>query len=861
MSTDPVNSEFEQKVLGLIWDYKNDSFCFKPRNIYEVSRSLPPTKRGVLGLLARIYDPLGHLAPAIIPLKLFQSLCEMGYDWDTPMSDALKDKHFKWLDDLKDLEAITVRRCYFIRPTNFESIEVHGFADSSTVAFASVVYLRVIYEGEIDTMLVISKNKIAPIKRPSVPRLELLAALITSRLVHCVKEALETLNRVNINKVYFWSDSFTTLFWIKGVNKQWKLFVENRVQDIRELAPPDRWFYCSTDDNPADIPTRGLEFSKLRESSKWWFGPFWLRLPEASWPDQPEVMKSPTDECISEMKAEDRKLFKTAGLPEQNCGEEIIVMQAEGKRVVIDSDSFINYERYGTYSRLLRVVCYVLHFIRNLRDKAARRKPSLVGELCATELHQAELYILKDIQHSIVTDKNYGQLMKQLNLILDSDGLIRAKGRLSYSDLTYDTKFPILIPSRNLVTTLIIKECHKAVQHNGVKETLCQLRTKYWVCKARQRIKTILSSCITCKKHSQKPYSEPLTAQLPDYRVTGSVPFSTCGIDFAGPFYVRHSKEVISDKVYLCLYTCASSRAVYLDLSTDLTAEAFIRSFKRFSARRGFPQRVISDNAKNFKSANQQLSALFELPSVQRYLAEKRVRWQFNLDRASWYGGIFERLIKSVKTCLKKVIGRARLTYDELLTVIVECETIINSRPLTFVYSDDVEEPLTPGHLLHGRRILSLPEVADVTVQELNRENMTRRAKYLSTLLVHFWRRWKKEDLVGLREYHRMKSLNAGQEVIQEGDVVSIHDRTLKKGFWRLGLVESLIRGRDQEVRGAEVKVCSKGRKPCVIKRPLQLLFPLELHSDLQMDNQPIRERPRRQAAVIGELKRKLVDQ
>ena len=94
--------------------------------------------------------------------------------------------------------------------------------------------------------------------------------------------------------------------------------MENRVKDIRELAPPDRWFYCSTDDNPADIPTRGLEFSKLRESSKWWFGPFWLRLPEASWPDQPEVMKSPTDECISEMKAEDRKLFKTAGLYEQS---------------------------------------------------------------------------------------------------------------------------------------------------------------------------------------------------------------------------------------------------------------------------------------------------------------------------------------------------------------------------------------------------------------------------------------------------------------------------------------------------------------------------------------------------------------
>ena len=117
------------------------------------------------------------------------------------MSDELKDKHFMWLDELNDLEAITVRRCYF----------------------------------KIDTTLVISKNKIAPIKRPSVPRLELLAALITSRSVHCVKEALETLNKVNIDKVYFWPESFTTLFWIKGVNKQWKMFVENQVKDIREL--------------------------------------------------------------------------------------------------------------------------------------------------------------------------------------------------------------------------------------------------------------------------------------------------------------------------------------------------------------------------------------------------------------------------------------------------------------------------------------------------------------------------------------------------------------------------------------------------------------------------------------------------
>ena len=150
-------------------------------------------------------------------------------------------------------------------------------------------------------------------------------------------------------------------------------------------------------------------------------------------------------------------------------------------------------------------MCYVYSFIRNLRDKATRKKPSLVGELSATELRQAQLYILKDIQRGIVTDKNFRQLMKQLNLITDDEGLIRAKGRLSYSDLTYDTKFPILIPSRNPVTALIIKECHKLVQHNGVKETLCHLRTKYWVVKpesvSRQFCLTVLPARSTVGSH------------------------------------------------------------------------------------------------------------------------------------------------------------------------------------------------------------------------------------------------------------------------------------------------------------------------------------------------------------------------
>ena len=283
MSFDVINTEFEQKVLGLVWNFKQDLICFKPANIIEISRSLPTTKRGILGLLARIYDPLGLFSPATICLKLlFQELCEKQYDWDIPLSRELHDKHLKWLSDLKALPDITIPRCYLKRPGDFECIEIHGFADASQFAFASCVYLRIIYPDTIDTVLVAAKNRIAPIKKPTIPRLELLAALITARLVNCVKIALEKLMKVKLdqNQQYFWSDSLTTLFWIRGENKQWKMFVENRVKEIRKIAPTDRWLYCNTMDNPADIPTRGIKFSELHYCTKWWIGPDWLALPE-----------------------------------------------------------------------------------------------------------------------------------------------------------------------------------------------------------------------------------------------------------------------------------------------------------------------------------------------------------------------------------------------------------------------------------------------------------------------------------------------------------------------------------------------------------------------------------------------------
>ena len=237
------------------------------------------------------------------------------------------------------------------------------------------------------------------------------------------------------------------------------------------------------------------------------------------------------------------------------------------------------------------------------------------------------------------------------------------------------------------------------------------------------------------------------------------------------------------------------------------------------------PLKPVSDNIKTFKSAEKKLVALFDLPDVQEYLARKRILWRYNLPTASWWGGLFERLIEMTKRCLCKIIGRASLTYDEINTVIVEVECVLNSRPLTYVSAEDQEEILTPSHLLNGRNISSLPELNefreilhDPDYEIEKRELFTKRAIHLSNVLKHFWNLWRKHYLVELCEHHNVKGRVTGKSsIINVGDIVTVQEG-VKKGFWKIGKIVNLIKGHDDIVRGAEVRICSKGRKPRTVK-------------------------------------------
>ena len=291
-------------------------------------------------------------------------------------------------------------------------------------------------------------------------------------------------------------------------------------------------------------------------------------------------------------------------------------------------------------------------------------------------------------------------------------------------------------------------------------------------------------------------------------------------------------------KTYVSVYTCAVLRAVDLDTVPDLTAEAFIRNFRRFAARRGLPRELNSDNGKTFVSASMILRALFNSPAVRRHLAKRGVKWTFNLERAPGWGGYFERLVQSVKRCLKKILKNAKVISEELQTVLAEIEATLNSRPLTFVSSGEIEEPLTPYHLLCGRRLLAMPNQEEIEISQLNAKEARGRVALLERLKDHFWIRWRNEYLLELRNSHRLKMKDAEGQTVAVGDVVIIHEDGVHQGLWKLGRVECLIKSKDGLVRGAVVKsTTSKKGNPTRLRRPLQRLYPLELEARSQGDS------------------------
>ena len=816
VSQDP-NGE-EHKVLGVVWNPEADQLIFDVANLAQLALDLHPTKRNLVSLIGKFYDPLGFLSPVIIKFKvLLQKLCQCKYDWDEIIPTDLVQEWKGLISDLNVSLTLTLPRSYFSGLTDtVVSVTLCGFCDASTRAYAAVIYILLKTELHSVVRFVAAKTRVAPLQVQTIPRLELLSAFLLSKLMASVQNSLG--HQIAHLNVRCYTDSQVALFWIRGKDKEWKSFIQNRVNEIRHLVQPDVWHHCPGVTNPADLPSRGLTLMELSASHLWRNGPDWLR----SDVDQHFDIESSLmpELCVQELKL--------------NCKPSHSLLTADGKPAIGD---IMCCEEFSEWQRLIRVTAYVVRAVK--RFKARKDALSFPSKLTPHEIAHAELLWIYQAQKELVLQKDFDTVSSQLNLFLDDKGIWRCGGRLQNAELSFSTKHPILLPRGHRISSLIVRAAHIHVLHNGVKETLAEVRRKYWIVKGRSLTKAILFRCTICRRYEGATLKGPPPPPLPEFRVKEEPAYTYTGVDFAGPLFVR-STGTSSDsscKVWICLFTCLVTRAIHLDIVNDLSTGAFVRCLKRFAARRGLPLKFLSDNGKTFKAAARFLDVVFKDDTVQEYLSARGIQWIFNVECAPWWGGVFERMVRSTKRCLRKMVERANFTQDELLTAVVEIEAVINSRPLSYVSSADLEEPLTPSHLVVGRRLLNLPDYLGYVYDpddedfEVNASQLKRRMKHLANVLNHFWKRWRTEYLSELRECHQYSAAKktSYHPSVSCGDIVIVHDESIPRGFWKLEQVQEVHSGPDGLPRSALVRVVTRDRQHTLLKRPLQLLYPLEI--------------------------------
>lgn len=319
------------------------------------------------------------------------------------------------------------------------------------------------------TTLVASKSRLAPLSELTIPRLELIAAVITSRLITTVKKALESI--MNIDRYYCWTDSKAVLYWITRT-KELKQFVDNRVSTILELTTVDMWGHCPGTQNPADVGSRGCFPSEIESNSTWWEGPSWLKGPPDCYPKLDGFIEETdvSEDCLKEFRVKNAKQndpgsttsFLTYALETHNAVKPMNVSE------VIDCT------RYSKPMKLSRVTATVLRFIAILKTRSDDSKQKLLRntEISQEDVITAEKLWIRDAQREMEQQKNWKDLQKQLSLFKDEEGIIRSRERLAHSLLPVEAKFPILLPREHYLTRLIVEHCHREVQHGGVKETL-----------------------------------------------------------------------------------------------------------------------------------------------------------------------------------------------------------------------------------------------------------------------------------------------------------------------------------------------------------------------------------------------------
>ena len=557
----PTRPEECSKTLGVHWDTASDTLHV---SVPELTVTEQVTKRQVASAIARTFDVLGWYAPATILMKvLLQRVWRARTEWDEEIPSTLFHTWQRWRDQLGSIPNHSIPRCIKRGDDTAVSHQLHGFSDASNDAYGAVVYMRTFHKDtNVDIFLVTARSRVAPVKGEStIPRLELAGALLLANLLELVAQDLH----IKKEEVYAWCDSTIVLGWINS-QERYRVYVSRRIKMIVEKFPPHHWRYVATDHNPADVVSRGLPPEELMASQLWWKGPPWLSTDPRLWPRRPD-------------------LNRQHELPELKSLA--ISLAPENKTSLEDY-----LQRFSSWSKALKVTAWLKRFCSNSRPHRAKiSSPRLEAE----EIQAARVQIIGQTQRNYYPQVfkavkegksvSKGDALLPLFPLVDNVGLLRVGGRLHQSEWTYSQKHPIILPRGATMTKLLVWQTHRNAGHAGPATLLAILADSYHISGVKKLTRAVSRTCVPCQRTYARTQTQ-LMGSLPNSRICPSPPFAVVGLDFAGPFLLRRGnpRKPTIYKAYCCLFVCFSTRAVHLELVSDLTSEAFLACFCRFAA-------------------------------------------------------------------------------------------------------------------------------------------------------------------------------------------------------------------------------------------------------------------------------------
>ena len=816
-----------ESALGVSWNVSEDTFGF--RVCFETDNG---TRRGCLATISRMHDPLGVAAPFLLKgKKVLQKMTAASSGWDDALEPRFKKEWEEWKDEVLLLRNMKIRRSY--RRDGMRGVvssTLHCFSDASFKGYGVACYLRTVdKDGKVDVALVMGKARVSPLQPTTVPRLELVAAVVSVRIAALLMEEL----KIHGLQVFFWVDNKVVLGYILNQTRRYRVFVANRVQVIDNymkeagLETKKRWKYVETKENPSDFASRGISPKEEEKVDLWMNGPLFLRKSEEDWRER-------SDEIHMVENDPEVKTQKTCNTLKVQVGKPVDGILESFER------------RISSWNRMKRVMVWVLRFAKNAKAKKERtrgRKKVRFQDISFEDLYQVldteglkvieleeaerRMIILmqerslskerKEAPPNATRGKGKTGNLKKLNPFIDGSGILRVGGRLSNAQEEVSFRHPAIVPKGTVCTQRLIQWHHQQIAHRGKHTTVSTLREHgWWIINSGKEVGSVVFKCVRCKWLRGK-FMDQMMANLPISRLSIEPPFTFCGVDLFGPLSVKEGKRKM--KRYGVLFTCLSLRAVHIEVASSLETDSFLQALRRFVARRGAVREIRSDNGTNLVGAENEIKQAIEEmdhEKVRSFLNEQGGDWilfERNTPKGSHMGGAWERQIRTVKNVLTALVKECprRLDEEMLKTFFAEAEAIVNSRPLTLENLNDPDSsPLTPNQLLTLKSKLVSPPPG---VFQKNDVYCRKRWRVTQHLANSFWSRWRKEYLQLLqgRQKWTMEKKN-----LQVDDVVLLKEEGSGRGHWPMARVTEIHRSDDGMVRSVSLQV-----NKSILKRPV----------------------------------------